>query len=179
MQRSTAKLLVIVCLMAPSLGNAEVKSMSLETFKNIENQRFWEVAVSCVENAAEKVIKRIVGEGNPWCAVENNELCDSSKFVLARNICESPSTVIAAREPTKALTSAAANSGAADVAETLNNTEQFVTTAILSDAGSVDSAKRTQLLREQVQIEEQRIQIEQRRLELVAAELALKKQLEN
>ena len=63
--------------------------MSLERFKDIDGHRYWEVAIKCTANTNEKVIKRTVGRGNPWCSVDNSEACDTNKFTLSRALCGS------------------------------------------------------------------------------------------
>lgn len=158
MKRS-AIIVITACLVAPTASMAEVKSMSLGKFKDVDGRRYWEVAVTCKGEPNEKLIRRSIGQRTPWCSVDDASLCDRTKSNLSKKICTS--NTIAEATPAAASTSPA---------EEIEPAEQ--STAL----SATDEARKTELLREQVQIEEQRILIEQKRLELIQDELALKKQ---
>ena len=77
---------------------AEVESMSLENFKNIEGERYWEVSVLCNGDSQEKLMKRIVGGNKQWCSTADSSLCDENKFTLSRLMCGSDEIVEATTE---------------------------------------------------------------------------------
>jgi len=176
------KISQLVLLMIGLLYNtstiAEVESMSLEKFKNIDGERYWEVSVLCQEDSAEKLMKRVVGEGNLWCSANDDSLCEENKFTLSQLLCGSQETNSDASSDTSAeIEQTTADEVATD---STNNETAALPSEIESSSASVDTETlKTRLLKEQVQIEEQRILLEQKRLELVQRELELKKQLAN
>ncbi len=157
----------LVLLVTPLHATAEVKSMSLEQFRNVGQDRYWEVAVSCSNGSSEQLMRRTVGEGNKWCSANDTSLCDDSKFALSRKMCGGTLAVVNEESKEKITASSQTANKAAEANAVSANT-----------FASNKETLRTELLKEQVQVEEQRIQIEQKRLELVKSELALKKQLE-
>lgn len=193
--------LIILSLMAftiyPSVTNAEVKSMSLETFKEEDSVRFWEVEVKCDDNT-EQLMKRVVGQGNPWCSVSDTASCNESKFTLSRSLCGAGRPVEVAIAPRSGQGSVSddnktpSETSVADVATEINKSLNVSSEAAFTESVAVKNStnslpvaedildpikesKKTELMREQVQIEEQRILIEQKRLELRKAELELNK----
>ena len=157
-------------------SNAEVSSMSLESFNGSGDVKYWEVSVQCVGDAREQLMRRVVGKGNPWCSSENTDLCNESKFALSEAICGANTAVAILKEESQVLDSASdvVQSGQGDESELAAQASQIALDMTLDPA---KEARRTALLREQVQIEEQRILIEQKRLELMQTELKLKRQV--
>lgn len=181
--------LIILSLMVfsiyPSVIRAEVKSMSLESFKEEVGVRFWEVAVKCDDDTEQKM-RRVVGQGNPWCSVSDGSTCDESKFTLSRALCGAGRPVEVAIAPSESKADQAPTSQASvdEVASNINKSLNAAPEIELSDRtpatntdllDPIKESRRTELMREQVQIEEQRILIEQKRLELRKAELELNK----
>ena len=128
-------------------------------------------------------MKRIVGGNKQWCSTADSSLCDENKFTLSRLMCGSDEIVEATTEA----------QGTGEQAEPSGSEPQEesaqVATATESEAepelaeapapGIDVEALRTNLLKEQVQIEEQRILLEEKRIELAQRELELKRQLSN
>jgi len=155
--------MTLALLSAPIASMAEVKSMSVESFKDLDGSRYWEVAVKCHSDSTERLMQRVVGKGNKWCSAANTGLCNDSKLELSRDICAA-----------EALSKKSSNRDNTIVASETKNEESVGT--LLASASEDKESQRTELMRQQVQIEEQRILIEQRRLSLVQAELRLKQQ---
>lgn len=121
--------------------------MSLEQFKKQNGEHFWEVAVKCAQSSTEKVMKRVVGRGNLWCSVDNEEVCDENKFTLSRALCSSSNvadTQIVQRRNSDELGSSAASLGGADSkalgAETTTSPNKANSSNIEASSGSRNSS---------------------------------------
>ena len=165
---------------------AQVDSLSLENFKTEGDKRYWEVNFKCVGDSQTRTIQRIVNGNKKWCSVDDQTLCDSSKFVITQQICGANDSVAENTAPSSEQSSQ--ESSVFEISEPIQaNSEdvdgsQDLAQQVWTEAESAKintEALKTSLMREQVQIEEQRILIEQRRLELVQRELALKEQQSN
>lgn len=168
--------LALGMLLNIGLANAEVSSMSLESFNGSGDVKYWEVSVQCAGDPQERLMRRVVGKGNPWCSSDNTDLCNESKFALSGAICGANTAVAVLKEETQVLDSAddVVQSAQGDESELAAQASQIALDMALDPT---KEARRTALLREQVQIEEQRILIEQKRLELMQTELKLKRQV--
>ena len=198
--KTTFRLIFVLFFCTSFAVVAEVETMSLEHFKDVNGERYWEVTLKCSAESDEKVIKRTVGRGNPWCSVDNTSVCNENKFTLSRMLCPTEGSIDTqiAKKPknndkvSSKVDLSPAKSAVADSNKTRpevvssasknikrsdsNNSSRQAVSSKPNVLGSSSSSTETELLREQVQIEEQRIQIEQRRLQLLQIELELKKQ---
>jgi len=176
----------VFIFMMSTPANAKVGSMSLEKFKRQGDKRYWEVKVKCIGDSQTKTMQRIVSGKKTWCSIDEPGLCNTNKFALSQLICRSNKTVAKDNAPSSEQLSQ--DSSAVEITEPIQaNTQdvdgskdlvQQVWTETESEQNDKEALK-TNLMREQVQIEEQRILVEQKRLELVQRELALKKQQAN
>ena len=176
---------VLIFMLSTSV-KAQVDSLSLENFKTQGDKKYWEVNFKCVGDSQTKTIQRIVGGNKKWCSIDDQTLCDASKFTLSEQICGSNDSVSENTAPPSEQSSQ--ESSVIEIKESIQangedtDGSQDLAKQVWTEAESakVDrEALKTNLMREQVQIEEQRILIEQRRLELVQRELVLKEQQSN
>ncbi len=161
--------LLIMALSACFTASAKVRTVSLERNVVENGKRYYEVSLKCTGDPESRDIRR-PARAAKWCSVDVEDLCYSSKYALARNICKhdagsfaalgKPAATDQSPEPTDQITESGVVQGA----------EQESETQRVADL-------KKELLLEQILIEEQRIQLEQRRLELVKRELSLKKSL--
>lgn len=164
--------IVGIIFTAPLSVNAEVESMSLENFRNVDGSRYWEVVVNCTGDESGKVIKRSVSDDSLWCSSDDSSLCNKTKFALSESLCDTsyptPVSDVVAEQAVSPATVATAPQE--------NSLSESADDNIVAPSAI---ERKTALLREQVLIEEQRILIEQKRLELIKQELALKKQIDS
>ena len=161
---------------------ATVESMSLEEFIEAE-QSYWRVSVQCENVAQPRTIQKPIA-GDTWCASDAPTVCNENKFTASRMVCADNFTQkVVNGDSTKVSIDSAPNVDAtlsSDTAAVEAASEPTVssTTAPEPIEPLMTEAKKlskTDLLKEQNQIESQRILIQQKRLELQRRELELKK----
>ena len=163
---------LVACL--PTLTSAAgVESISLETFKD-GDERTWEVNVKCNSEVEPRIMRRAVGS-DEWCSADIVNMCDKNKFSLSQQLCDD-------NFAQRLVNSQNSDSSQSNSVERLGEQTSEQASTLLAGQGlaksdsTAEPVSRSDLIKEQMQIEEQRILIEQKRLELRRQELSLQRQ---
>ena len=161
---------------------AAVESMSLEEFIEAE-QSYWRVSVQCENVDQARTIQKPI-TGDTWCASDAPTVCNENKFTASRMVCADNFAQKVAGGDTAPVVTDPVPQTEFEAAPETTKAETVskpvaapVTNPAPAEQKTTKSKKlsKTDLLKEQNQIESQRILIQQTRLELQRRELELKK----